>query len=302
MSELINLNRLAYFTAVIEAGSFTAAGERLGVAKAVISHHVSRLENELSVTLISRTTRSLQATEAGQVFYDRASLVLREAESAYADISLVATKPIGRLRLAAQVGYGQAVVAPAVAAFLDRYPDMQAEIAFDDAIINLVDTKRDLAVRVGWLTDSSNQAQQIGTFDQHLVCSTAFARYVRQDLKPAELASLPFVANRALRVPTRWVFSRGDLERETVDVQAIVEADKTATAHAIVMAGVGISVFPDFLVSSDIAEGRLIRLLPEWTLPAGGIHLVYPAARFRPAKVRLFVEILKDLERARTRM
>ncbi|MGJ4858117.1 LysR family transcriptional regulator [Labrys sp. La1] len=301
MSELLNLNRLAFFTAVIETGSFTAAGERLGVAKAVVSHQVGRLEEELGVTLILRTTRRLQATEAGRAFYDRAALILREAESAFGEISKDAAEPTGVLTLAAQIDYGGAVVAPAVAAFRQRYPHMRVEVAFDDTVVDLVDGQVDVAVRVGWLTDSSNQAQRLGTFQQHLVCSAALAAGLPGDLDPKGLAALPFVANHALRTPGRWLFSRGEWERETVEVSAVVDADKTPTAYAMVLAGGGLSVFPDFLVAGDIAAGRLVRLLADWTLPAGGIHVVYPAARFRPAKVRLFVEILKGLERARSK-
>ncbi|OCC02560.1 LysR family transcriptional regulator [Labrys sp. WJW] len=301
MSELLNLNRLAFFTAVIETGSFTAAGERLGVAKAVVSHQVGKLEEELGVTLILRTTRRLQATEAGRAFYDRAALILREAESAFGEISRNAAEPTGTLTLAAQIDYGGAVVAPAIAAFRERYPHMRVEVAFDDTVVDLVDAQVDVAVRVGWLTDSSNQAQRLGTFQQHLVCSAALAARLPVDLDPKGLAGLPFVANHALRTPTRWLFSRGEWERETVEVTAVVDADKTPTSYAMVLAGAGLSVFPDFLVAGDIAAGRLVRLLADWTLPAGGIHVVYPAARFRPAKVRLFVEILKGLERARSK-
>lgn len=299
MSELLNLNRLAYFTAVIETGSFTAAGERLGVAKAVVSHQVGRLEEELGVTLILRTTRRLQATEAGRAFYDRAVLILREAESAFGEISKDAAEPTGTLTLAAQIDYGGAVVAPAVTLFRERYPHMRVDVAFDDTVVDLVDAKVDVAVRVGWLADSSNQAQRLGTFQQHLVCPPALAARVPAGFGPRDLTGLPFVANHALRLPTRWLFSRGEWDRETVEVMPAVEADKTPTAYALVLAGVGLSVFPDFLVAGDIAAGRLVRLLADWTLPEGGIHVVYPAARFRPAKVRLFVEILKSLERAR---
>ncbi|HQT64013.1 MAG: LysR family transcriptional regulator [Acidocella sp. 20-57-95] len=299
MYEILNLNRLAYFTTVIEAGSITSAAERLGVTKAVVSHQLSQLESELGVTLILRSTRRLEATEAGREFYARSRAILSAAEAAYGDVSQIATEPKGTLSLSAQVGYGEVVVASAVAEFLERYPHMRVNVAFDDTVANLIDAKLDLGVRVGWLMDTSNQAQRIGTFDQHLVGAPVWAQRLQGASTPAALISVPFVANEALRTPTSWTFKQGDQERETVEVHARIIADKTATARALAVAGAGVSVFPDFLVAADIAAGRLIRLFENWTLPAGGIHVVYPAARFRSAKVRLFVDILKEKERVR---
>lgn len=301
MAELLNLNRLVFFAAVMETGSFTAAGERLGVAKAVVSHQIRKLEDELGVTLLTRTTRAVRATEAGRTFYDRCAVILRDAESAFAETSRDAASPTGTLTLTAPAGYGAAVVAPAIALFLDRYPQMRVDASFNDQVSDLAGEPIDLAIRAGWLADSGSQAQRLGTFQQHLVCAPAIAGRLPAVLDPKAVEALPWVANSALKAPLRWLFSRGEWERVTIDAQAAVSADKTPAAHACVLAGAGVSVLPDFMVADDIAAGRLVRLLPDWGLPAGGIHAVYPAARFRPAKVRLFVDILKRLERGRSR-
>jgi DNA-binding transcriptional LysR family regulator len=300
MPDLLNLNRLSFYAAVIETGSFTAAGDRLGVAKAVVSHQVAKLEEELGVTLILRTTRRLQATEAGRQFYERCATILRDAESAFGETSKSVATPTGTLTLTAPNDYGRVVVAPAIAAFLELYPALRVDITFDDSLTDLVAAQVDLAIRLGWLTDSSNQARRLGTFEQYLVCSAQFARRLPPRLEPAMIETLPWVANDTLKQPLRWTFSRGRTEKASVEVHAAVRADKTAAAHACVLAGAGLSVFPDFMTDADLAAGRLVRLLPDWELPSGGIHAVYPSARFRPAKVRLFTEILKSLEQART--
>ncbi len=299
MPDLLNLNRLPFYAAVIETGSFTAAGDRLGVAKAVVSHQVARLEEELGVTLILRTTRRLQATEAGRQFYERCVTILSDAESAFAETSRSVATPTGALTLVAPNDYGRVLVAPAIAAFLERYPQMRVDIEFDDSLHDLVASQVDLAIRLGWLVDSSNPAQRLGTFEQYVVCSAEFAARLPARLDPTALETLPWVANDALKLPLRWVFMRGKAEQASVELRATVRADKTAAAHACVLAGAGLSVFPDFMTDADIASGRLVRLLPGWTLPSGGIYAVYPSARFRPAKVRLFLEILRDLEQAR---
>src|SRR5882672_6490876 len=125
MPDLLNLNRLVYFTTVVETGSFTAAADRLDVAKAVVSHQVGKLEQELGATLLRRTTRRVTPTEEGRLFYDRAAIILREAEAAYGDIAQSAAKPTGMLRLTAPLDYGEKVVAPTIATYLRKYPKMR---------------------------------------------------------------------------------------------------------------------------------------------------------------------------------
>lgn len=299
MSDLLNLNRLVYFTAVLESGSFTAAAERLGVAKAVVSHQVGKLEQELGVTLLARTTRRLHATEEGRLFYDRCALILREAEAAYGEMSHLTNEPSGTLTLTAPLDYGSAVVAPVIAAYRRQFPQMRVDIVFDDDIVDLVSDQLDLAIRVGWLTDTSNQARRLGGFEQYLVAAPGLAMTLSPCTKPRDAAHLPWIENAVLRHPLRWMFSRIGHETEVIEAQSAIRTDKTPTAYACVLAGAGVSVFPDYMLKDDIATGRLVRLLPEWTLPAGGIHAVFPAARFRPAKVRRFIEMMMAAERKR---
>lgn len=299
MSELLNLNRLVFFTSVMETGSFTAAGERLGVAKAVVSHQVARLEEELGVSLLMRTTRRLHATEEGRVFYDRCLIILREAEAAYGEMSLHANEPAGTLTLTAPLDYGAAVVASVVAAYRERFPQMHVDLIFDDSVIDLANGQLDLSIRVGWLTDMSNKARRLGTFQQYLIATPKLAASFPKAMEPWDLPALPWIENAVLRQPLRWVFSKEGRRSEIIEMRSAVRTDKTPSAYACVKAGMGISVFPDYMVADDIAAGRLQRLVPEWTLPAGGIHAVLPIARFRPAKVRRFIEMLQVAERQR---
>jgi DNA-binding transcriptional LysR family regulator len=299
MSDLLNLNRLIFFTTVVDTGSFTLAAERLGVAKAVVSHQVARLEQELGVTLLTRTTRRLHTTGEGRLFHERCVIILREAEAAYAEMSQRASEPSGMLTLTAPLDYGAAVVAPTIAAYRQRFPQMQVNVIFDDDVMDLVAGQVDLAIRVGWLADSSNQARRLGAFDQYLVATPSLIGTMPPILSPADATNLPWVANVALRNPLRWVFSHAEKEAVTIDVNCPVTTDKTPAAYACVLAGVGISVFPDYMATKDIEAGRLVRMLPDWSLPAGGIHAVFPPARFRPAKVRAFVDMLKAVERRR---
>lgn len=299
MNDLLNLNRLVFFTTVVETGSFTAAGERLGVAKAAVSHHVARLEDELGVTLLSRTTRRLATTEEGRIFYDRCAVILRQAEAAYGEMSHHTSEPTGTLTLTAPLDYGSAVVAPVITSYLKRYPSMKVDLVFDDTVIDLASQQLDLAIRVGWLMDTSHQTRRIGGFKQYLVASPSLAAQFSKLDTPQGVSALPWIENAILRQSLRWTFSQDGSPSETIDVRSSVRTDKTPTAYACVLAGAGVSVFPDYMVGPDLAEGRLVRLIPEWNLPPGGIHALFPVARFRPAKVRRFVEMMLAAERKR---
>jgi DNA-binding transcriptional LysR family regulator len=291
----MNLNRLAYFTAVIDSGgSFTAAAARLGITKAVVSQQVARLEEELGTKLLVRTTRRVEATEAGRAFHARCVVILRESEDAFADIARAAESPTGTLRLTAPFDYGAAVVVPALAEFTRRYPACRVALSLSDRTLDLVSGQLDMAIRVGWLEDSSFVARRIRSFRQLLVCAPTFADSLLRVRKPDDLQALPFVANTALRDPLNWEFSRHKAERRSVRVRSTFAIDATPAVHAAVLAGAGLSVLPDFLVNADVASGRLLHVLPGWSLPSGGVHAVFPAARLRPAKVSAFVELLTE--------
>lgn len=292
-----NLRRLAYFAAVVEAGTFTAAAERLGITKAVVSQQVARLERDFRATLLTRTTRRVQPTEAGRAFYQRCALILREAGDAFDELSETAAEPSGTLRLTAPLDYGIRAVVPVVAEFTRRYPRCKVEVVLSDLSLDLMSGQVELAIRSGWVTEQFLQARQIGTFRQVLVAASSWRKQVARLTDPEEIGALPFVANTALRDPARWRFSRGKSERRRVTVSPSIFLDATLAVCEAVREGVGLSVLPDYVVADDLTAGRLVQVLPQWTLPSGGIHAVFPTARFRPAKVRAFVELLAEREK-----
>ncbi|MES2532978.1 MAG: LysR family transcriptional regulator [Pseudomonadota bacterium] len=289
-----NLRRLAYFVSVVETGSFTAAAERLGITKSVVSQQVARLEKEFRTSLLVRTTRKVQATEVGRAFYLRCALILREAEHAFDDLAETSAEPSGILRLTAPLDYGVGVVVPAIAAFTRRYPACKVDAVLSDQTLDIMSSNIELAIRVGWLAETSQQARKIGSFRQVLVASPAMAKQVARLSRPADIADLPFVANTALRDHLRWNFSLNETEHQVVNVQAAIFLDATLAVREAVCQGAGLSVLPDYAIAGDLANGRLIEVLPQWRLPSGGIHAVFPAARFRPAKVRAFVDLLAE--------
>lgn len=292
MTEPMNLNRLAYFAAVVDTGSFTRAAERLGITKAVVSHQVAQLERDLKTTLMVRTTRSVHPTEAGRIFHARCSQILREAEDAFAELAAAEAVPTGTLRITAPFDYGIAAIVPVVTAFTGRFPQCRVELLLGDQTVDLSLGQIDMAIRVGWLADSSLQARKIGSFKQYLVGAATLSPQIQAVQHPEDLAALPFIANLALRKPLHWSFSHDHQAPVEVNLQASIAIDTTLGVLAAVRMGGGLSVLPEFLVSEEVKSGALRHVLPDWHLPAGGIYTVFPAARFRPTKVAVFVEML----------
>jgi len=293
-SSSVNLNRLAAFAAVVESGSFTAAAEKLGLTKAMVSQHVSRLEKELAISLLTRTTRKVLPTETGAAFYADCARVLQDLEAAVARVGGGAEVPSGTLRLTAAEDYGAAVVVPAIAGFLDKYPAMKVELVATDQVIDLVAGRFDLAIRTGWLRESSLRATRLGDFDQIVAAAPSYLKKFGTPKQPDDLPKHRWIAITLLRSPLTWAFTHKTGRAQTVRVAAAVTTNSTASLRAFMREGVGVSVLPQYMLDADMREGRLVRLLPDFSLPRGGVHAVYPNARYTSAKVRAFLDFFRN--------
>jgi DNA-binding transcriptional LysR family regulator len=299
MAKSHNLNRLAYFAAVVETGSFTNAADRLGVTKAVVSSQVTQLEDELKATLLVRNTRKVSTTEAGRLFYMRCTSILNEAEEAFSELTHLSEQPVGLLRLTAPNDYGTAFVAPLVAAFRRQYPECQVELYLGDDHSDLMAGALDLAIRVGWLRDSTLLARKLGGFRQFLVGAGDMSGRFDHIQHPSDLATAPFVANKALSDPLHWLFENSAGETVPVTMQSDLSIDSAPAIMATVEEGAGLAILPDYLVRDRLNSGALTQVLPAWQLPEGGIFVVLPAAKFRAAKVSVFTEMLRQAEKIR---
>lgn len=295
MIEPQTLSRLVYFVAVAETQAFTRAAARLGITKAVVSQQVARLEAELGTSLFVRTTRRVELTDTGRSLYERAVGALQEAQDAIAETAQTNSRPQGILRIVAPDAYGTIMVVPAVTKFLADYPDCRADLRFNDRIVDILAGEIDVAIRVGWLSDSSLRARRLGSFKELVVASRRFAARLKGVDSPDGLDALPFVGNTALPERGGWSFVDGAGGRTTFNQTATLSADSTGAVRAALLAGAGFSILPDFMVAEDIAAGRLVHVLPQWQLPEGGIYAVFPSARFRAPRVSAFVELLASM-------
>lgn len=290
----INLNRLATFVAVVEAGSLTAAAERLGLAKSMVSKHMQLLEQEIGVGLLLRSTRKLSLTEAGHAFYASSKQLLKAAELAIEQARSGSDSPQGTLRVACPIDYGLIVVSPLLARLRARYPALKIDLTCGDHIIDLIAEGIDVTVRLGKLADSSLMATRVDKLVRWLVASPDFIARHGMPRTPEELARLPYVSLSVLAQPTQFALTDRAGNQVDVRMQNTVFSSNTAYAtRAAAISGDGVLRATTFSVKDDVAARRLVRLLPEWTLPESDIHAVYPATSHVPQKVRVFIDALK---------
>lgn len=289
----LNLNRLQIFVAVIEAGSLTGAAARLGMTKTVVSVHIRKLEAEVGASLLHRTTRRLSLTDAGEAFFEASQRILRDAADAVAAAGQANLEPRGLLRVTAPIDYCANLVVPVAVQLRARYPEMEIDLLAGDRIVDLVGEGIDVAIRVGRLRDSSMQAVKLASFAEWLVASPALLAQTGTPGTPEELEAMPFVALSALAKPWSWTLEK-DGVRRPVRLRQGLSCNTAIAVLGAVWHGGGVAVLPDHAVASHLQAGQLVRLLPEWALPGGGVHAVFPATRHRPRKTRVFVDALRD--------
>ena len=287
----IDLNALRIFAAVAEAGGLTAAGERLGCAKAKVSLELGRLEAQLGVSLFSRTTRRVTMTDAGQTVYAECIPMIRDVEESLVRIAASHTPELtGTLRIAATVDHATQTLARAVAEFARLHPGLQIEIRTSDRVVDLVKEGIDLAIRFGWLRDSTLRALKLGEFEQHVVASAAYLKQAGRPRQPEDLSAHAWIALLLLRTPLTWKFTSAGGQARTVRMNARLKADSSVTLRSLLHNGAGISVLDQVSAEESVRAGLLVRVLPEWSLPRGGVYVVYPPGRNVPAKVRAFID------------
>jgi len=289
-----NLNRLEYFVAIAEEGTITAAADRMRISKAVVSKQLQLLEEELGTTLIVRNSRHLNLTETGQSFYEAARASVAQAEEAYEMVRQGRTEPTGNLRITAPLDLGVTYVAPVVAAFRIAHPTVTIDLTLSDTRFDPVEARFDIAYRVGWLADSSNVARKLAGFQQIAVAAPELVERIGRPGLPIALEEFPFIEHRALSNPLSWQFSNAAGETSDVQMIPILRADVTPAIKAMTLQGAGVSILPDFFVKKEIESGTLVRLVPDWRLPSGGIHAVYPPTQFRSAATKRFAELFAE--------
>ncbi|PSJ56475.1 LysR family transcriptional regulator [Pseudaminobacter soli (ex Li et al. 2025)] len=289
----INLNRLSIFVCVIEAGSLSEAAQRTGLAKSAISTHLSRLEAEVGTTLILRNPRHLGLTAAGRQFFEACTAILRQVDDAVTALDRENFDIRGVLRVTTSADFGASVVTPILVSLINQFPGLKVDLIASDQIVDLVGEGIDVAIRLGWPRDSSHTAALLGSFSQWLVAPPSWSDRLARVKKPQNLADWPFIELSILRQPDSWSFTSFDNNVQQVRFDYRLSISTTSAVRAAVMADGGLAVLPDYQVAEDVALGRVVRVLPDWTLPTGGIFAVFPQKRHRSRKVELFLDVIR---------
>ncbi len=287
------LTAIEVFVRIVEEGSLSAAGERLGLSRAAVSKHLVALEDRLGVRLLNRTTRRSSLTEAGSIFHERARHILAELAEAEREAGRSGARPTGRLRLNAPMTFGTMHLAPAIPAYCAAHPAVTVDMTLNDRLVDLVDEGFDLAVRIGRLDDSSLVARRLALC-RFIAC--AAPSYLAQRGRPAtpeELADHTCLGYSYAPDGDVWEFVGRDGPRR-VRVSGPLRANNGEALAAAAAAGLGIVLSPTFIVSADLRAGRLVSILDDYTVAERGIFAVWPAGRHLSAKVRSFVDFLVE--------
>ncbi|WP_416066483.1 LysR substrate-binding domain-containing protein [Rhizobium sp. ZK1] len=287
---MIDLNDIAIFARVIEAGSFTAAARLIGTPKTTVSRRIAALERELGVRLLQRTTRSLGMTDAGRLYYEEASQALRRIEEANIRLAEARAEPAGTIRISAPVGFVSHFLADTVFEFMATYEKSRVELRLTDEKLNLIDNGIDLAFRTGTLEDSTLIARRLGPTYRLLCASPAYLARAGTPATPADLATHQCVIAGPSAAHALWVL-QGEKGEESVTVSGRFAANEMQAVMAAALAGYGIAQLPYGIAFTCIADGRLQRVLETYTTPAGGLHVVYPSSKHLSPLVRAFIAL-----------
>jgi DNA-binding transcriptional LysR family regulator len=280
---------IAVFIAVADQGSFAAAARRLGRSPASVTRAVADLESRLGVRLLTRTTRAVSTTEAGQRFLGGAKRVLADLDEIERAAAGQGTAPRGELRLTAPILFGRLHVLPIVTEFLDRFPEVQAALALVDRPVDLVEEGLDVAVRIGALGESSAVATRVGALRRIVVASPDYLARRGTPQRPADLTDHDVVAFSGIAGVEHWVFreAAGDVN---VAIRPRLVVSTAEAAIDAARAGFGLTRVLSYQAAEDVARGSLLRVLPGYEGDEVPIHLVYPGGRHPPPKLRAFLD------------
>lgn len=285
------------FIRVVDTGSFSAAARQINVGQPAVSKLVAQLEVRLGVRLITRTTRGLSPTEAGQRFYERARRALEEADEAELAARGAGRGLTGRLRVSAATTFARLHVFAHLPAFLAEHPELELEVIMDDRVVDMVEEGIDIALRLGALADAATVARKLAAGRRSVVATPAYLARAGQPRSPTDLAAHEAVMYTQYEAPT-WTFQNVAGGQASVAIGGRLRVSAAEGLRAAVLADMGLAVASDWMFTPELASGAVVRVIEDWTLPPIDLWALFPAGRLATAKARGFADMMATAMRA----
>ncbi|MBY3175452.1 LysR family transcriptional regulator [Rhizobium leguminosarum] len=287
------LTSLMVFGRVVECGGFSAAARRLNMSVTMVGNHVQSLEDRLGVRLLNRTTRKVSLTETGKYYYERSSQILAELDEADRTAGALSTTPRGTLKVYTSSAIVRFLL-PVVSEFMELYPSISLDFSVGERMVDMIEDGYDLVMRTVLPPDSSLVARKLTPWRHMLVCSPAYFESHPMPKTPAEVADHNCLQYAYYPYGDEWHFEDGEGKKESVKISGNVVSNSAEMLRFLTLAGRGIFLAPSFVVFDDIAEGRLVKMMPDYRPVEFNINAVYPNRSHLPTKVRLFIDLLAE--------
>lgn len=277
------------FVRVIDTGSFSAAARQGNVGQPAVSKMIAQLEEQLGVRLVTRTTRGLSPTEAGQRYYERARRALEEADEAEVAARGAGRGLTGRLRISAATTFARLHIVPSLPAFMDQHPELELELIMDDRVVDMVEEGVDVALRMGALPDSSAIARKLAAGRRLLVATPTYLELAGTPATPAEIAGHQAVVYTRYEA-AHWTFRHAGGAEASVSVGGRLRVTAAEGLRAAVLADMGLAVASEWMFTRELASGAVVPVLADWALPPIDLWALFPSGRLASAKARAFAD------------
>lgn len=290
-----DLNDMMVFLAVVETGSFTRAADRLGIPKANVSRKVSRLEKQLDITLLERSTRSQHLTEAGKLYLGHCKRIHEELDLANASILELQQSFKGNLKIGTSVSMGQKILKPALAKFMHQYPELKVQLNLVNRRVDFIEEGYDVLIRIGQLDDSMLIAKKLGTISRKLFASPSYIAKNGLPQSASDLVNHQLLVmnpvNNEIKLPL--ISQQG--EQFTLQCKPRLLVDDFALLKQSIIDGLGIAVLPEYMGKGEIESGQLVKVLPDWGLEDVDVFALYPRNRVKIPKIKALLDFISEL-------
>lgn len=288
-----DLNEIQCFVRAIELKSLTAASKALDLPKSSVSRKIRNLESRLGLTLVVRTTRALNLTDAGRAFFERSALALKEIELAEETADSARSEVEGLLRITGPVEFATGPFNEVIAKFLLAYPKVKIDLLLTERVVDLIGEGFDLAFRIGELRDSTLMAKRLTPFDASIVAGPDYLRNRGMPKSISEIEKHDMIGFAPNGTPLKWPL-KGPGGRKEVTPKGRFVVNHLLSLKEAALNGLGLALLPSYMIVNEIRDKSLRVVCPEWSAPGNAIHIVFPGQKFVSPKMRAFIEFAVD--------